>query len=215
MSRTPLAFGMLCTVLLLTEAASAYPVPFPPPQGPYVVVPPMFYPPNVLVNPTLATPPVSPATIPAPGGPFSINSFFDVFTEISLDGGTTWTTHSTVAPVSFDVYALPGGPPFVLPVEMISLDISGGTLPSGMMIRESPTQPSAGFTTYEPIGGGQFRIDSFFDVFTELSLDGGATWIPSSGPSRMSTQTPEPSSIALFTMGALGMVMLRKRRRAA
>ena len=34
--------------------------------------------------------------------------------------------------------------------------------------------PSPGRTTITDIGGGLYQIDSFFDVFTELSIDGGA-----------------------------------------
>ncbi len=53
--------------------------------------------------------------------------------------------------------------------EMLQLDIQGG----GLMIRESPTQESRGSTAITDLGGGMYHIDSFFDVFTELSLDGG------------------------------------------
>lgn len=66
--------------------------------------------------------------------------------------------------------------------EMLALDIRGGNLPPGVMIRESPTQPSMGQTRIQRMPGGGFHIDSFFDIFTELSLDGGATWIPSAQP---------------------------------
>ena len=66
----------------------------------------------------------------------------------------------------------------VFDTEMLQLDISGGTLPVGVMLRESPTLPSLGMTTTRHYPGGNFAISSFFDVFTELSLDGGQTWYP-------------------------------------
>ena len=66
------------------------------------------------------------------------------------------------------------GPTRFFDTEMLQLDISGGPL----MIRESPTLPSLGRTAITDLGG-MYRIDSFFDVFTELSLDGGQTWLPS------------------------------------
>jgi hypothetical protein len=69
--------------------------------------------------------------------------------------------------------------------EMLALDISGGSLPAGVRLRESPTRPSLGRTTIRTFGGGGFGIDSFFDVFTEVSTDGGATWVPSPEPLRM------------------------------
>ena len=56
--------------------------------------------------------------------------------------------------------------------EMLQLNIQGGTLPLGTMIRESPTLQSTGQTTVKPVAGG-FQIDSFFDIFTELSVEIG------------------------------------------
>jgi len=80
--------------------------------------------------------------------------------------------------------------------EMLQLDISGGTLPAGVRIRESPTIASLGKTDISPFGGG-FAIDSFFDVFTELSLDGGQQWVPSQSPPLPLTATqpacPDPA----------------------
>ncbi len=70
--------------------------------------------------------------------------------------------------------------------EMLQLDISGDNLPSGMRLRESPTLASTGKTAISPAPGGGFIIDSFFDVFTELSMNGGLTWQASTGaPPRM------------------------------
>ena len=82
------------------------------------------------------------------------------------------------------------------------------------MIRESPTLQSVGQTTVQPVPGG-FRIDSFFDVFTELSVDGGASWIPASGgPTHVAlNNVPEPGAAALLAFGALGFLGRRVRRR--
>jgi hypothetical protein len=63
--------------------------------------------------------------------------------------------------------------------EMLQLDIQGGALPPGARLRESPTLPSLGKTTIQPLSPtGPFQIGSFFDVFTELSFDDGAIWTP-------------------------------------
>ena len=70
--------------------------------------------------------------------------------------------------------------------EMLSMSLSGTTPFGPFMIRESPTLPSVGRTTVDDMGGGLYRISSFFDVFTELSVDGGQTWTPSvDGPARV------------------------------
>jgi len=60
-----------------------------------------------------------------------------------------------------------------------------------------------------------FHIDSFFDVFTELSIDGGASWIPSTASTHVDlAPLPEPGSLTLLGVAALGL-MARRRRRAA
>jgi hypothetical protein len=61
--------------------------------------------------------------------------------------------------------------------ELLQLSISGGSLPPMMGIRESPTLPSTGVKSVSPVPGG-WRIGSFFDIFTELSFDGGSSWTP-------------------------------------
>jgi hypothetical protein len=61
--------------------------------------------------------------------------------------------------------------------EMTQLDVSGGTFPSTWRLRESPTLHSNGQIVITTITGGD-HIDSFFDVFTELSIDSGGTWNP-------------------------------------
>ena len=58
---------------------------------------------------------------------------------------------------------------------MLSMNLTG---PPGVMIRESPTRQSTGKTSIIDIPGPMWHIDSFFDVFTELSVDGGLTWMP-------------------------------------
>src|SRR5262249_15025564 len=71
--------------------------------------------------------------------------------------------------------------------------------PGGLMIRESPTLPSRGQTEITPQADGTYRIGSFFDIFVELSTDGGATWSgATNGPVRMQlttgeTEVPKPN----------------------
>src|SRR5207244_12557307 len=76
-------------------------------------------------------------------------------------------------------------------------------LPAGVMIRESPTRASTGKTSIRQVPGGNM-IGSFFDVFPEISLDGGQSWTPaSSGAARVdmhhdpsdAPQTSQPTSL--------------------
>jgi hypothetical protein len=71
------------------------------------------------------------------------------------------------------------------------------------MIRESPTKASVGRTTITAIGGGNFQIDSFFDVYTELSVDGGATWTPSATPVHVTLQPNHPNAIPTVSQWGL------------
>jgi hypothetical protein len=77
------------------------------------------------------------------------------------------------------------------------------------IIRESPTRAGTGEFDMAPVAGG-FMISSFFDVFTELSLDGGQSWAAqTNGPTRMEG-LPEPATLSLLALG--GLAMLRRRQ---
>lgn len=98
--------------------------------------------------------------------------------------------------------------------EMLAMSLSASTAFGPLLIRESPTLASVGQTTVTALGGGQYQISSFFGVFTELSLDGGATWIPDSGGSERITllgPVPEPSTFALAGVAA-GLLALKRMR---
>jgi hypothetical protein len=109
--------------------------------------------------------------------------------------------------------------PRVYQTEMLMLNLEGQVFSQPFMIRESPTLASLGVTTTEdpcPVCDRPFpeyRISSFFDVFTELSINGGTTWVPSPQSVRI-LQTPEPGSILLLVCGVgLGMTALGRARR--
>ena len=162
-----------------------------------------------------------------PGPPLSqgqhADSFFDVFADFSLSGAGIAAVCCRESPTkqTLRLNGLPPGVPYEgYDTEMLQLDIQGGQLPPGVMIRESPTKQSLGQIHMTNAGGGQFHIDSFFDVFTELSLDGGQSWIPSDGGSSPGAalhivgDVPEPSSAVLALLGAvvLGRFGFRRRK---
>jgi hypothetical protein len=67
-------------------------------------------------------------------------------------------------------------------------------------------------------GGGSYSIDSFFDVFIELSVSGGP-FRPQVGPTtgmryqESGLPLPEPSTMILAMMGLLGLAFGRTCRR--
>ena len=129
--------------------------------------------------------------------------------DLSFNGGPA-QPQSAPATVSVNVSAT--GTPGVFDTEMVQLDIAGGTLPSAVRVRESPTLQSLGRTTVEDLGGGLYRIDSFFDIFTELSLDGGQNWLPATDPGHVTLTVPEPGSLALVGLAMAGLAASRRRR---
>ncbi|MCX6231296.1 MAG: IPTL-CTERM sorting domain-containing protein [Bacteroidetes bacterium] len=171
---------------------------------------------------------------------YSLNSFFDVFGEITtcqpmpVSGSNTISTvmtiHGNSSSGSFSVnsptiinlsFDYAEGNTKFYNTEMISLIIGG--LPGGIMIRESPTLASTGRTSLTD-DGGQYVADSFFDVFFEISIDGGQTWYPSQSPPTHlefndNIQTniiPTLSQWGLIILGfvliCMGIFYIRKRR---
>ena len=144
------------------------------------------------------------ATMPTLGGS-AIDSFFDIFFEVELttDGGTNWTPYH-LGPRPSGVRILPpvlAPPELHFDTEMLQLDLVGGGMP--VMIRESPTLKSLGGTNQRDLGGGLYRIDSFFDVFTELSVDNGQSWLPASQPLHVTTIDLTPTPTRASTWGTV------------
>lgn len=101
------------------------------------------------------------------------------------------------------------------------LEVTSTIFQSGdVIIRESPDLLSCGFYGYKALPEGGYLASSFFDVFTELSIDGGQTWTAAEGISFDNGQTwvadpvhyigaPEPATMLLL---GLGGIWLRRRR---
>lgn len=95
--------------------------------------------------------------------------------------------------------------------QITQFDVAGGNLPPNVRLRQSVTEPTLGQTTVQDLGNGQFLITSFFDVFTDLSIDGGQTWIPSDRAGHVELQAlPEPSTALLLVMG-VGFLTIGRR----
>jgi len=68
--------------------------------------------------------------------------------------------------------------------ELVAMDLQGMTPSGPLHLRESPTRASLG-RVEQPAPGIDFPAESFFDVFFEVSLDSGQTWLPVVEPVRM------------------------------
>ncbi len=149
-----------------------------------------------------------------PSGPNEIENFNSGMLGLVSVNGSPFQPVNGSGPVTTEVFGKTGNITGTFQTEMLSMNLSGVSPFGPLMIRESPTLPSLGQTSITDIGGGLYRIDSFFDVFTELSIDGGATWIPDSqGPARVYlTPTPEPSTFALVALGSGILAAHRSRQ---
>jgi PEP-CTERM motif-containing protein len=158
--------------------------------------------------------PIGKALPPPIGQPPIIDSF-SVATDVLFGDGSSG---SEVAHGTIEVFSDSGSQGESIlgryVTEILQLDVIFGTGlgRTDVRLRESPTLTSTGVTTIAPQSDGTFRIDSFFDVFTELSVDGGQSWIPASGPIHLAS-TPEPSSIVLAALGFAGLAAWCWRRR--
>ncbi len=153
---------------------------------------------NIVPSPLIESPQLQ------PGGEWTIDSFFDITFDIDFAGEPPLVATGTGHVIGTGS----GTTSRFFETEMLSLDLVSG---SPILFRESSTLPSTGQATIDSLPGGGFRIDSFFDVFMEISLDDGATWSPSQGSTRLES-TPEPSSLILIATGALAFGFLLRRR---
>jgi len=163
---------------------------------------------GVQLTPTSSNPPVY------GGGNETDHFFLSMSGQMSVNGSPSQPTSASGTGDEIELAKGPGNVTGTYNTEMLALNLSGSSLFGPYLLRESPTLPSAGETRITDIGGGQFHIDSFFDVFTELSVDGGASWIPSTGSSHVDLNpAPEPAAAALLALGLTGLVGLVRRRR--
>jgi len=134
-----------------------------------------------------AASPVSAVTLPAPGDGFEIQSSFHLYAEIDVDkaGGQTKPHYTTIdATFRFDNTSLASDDP-IQQFDAELVELTGGPI-GAIMLREDPDRKSPGRHTVETLASGRYVVDSFFDVWVEVSVDGGQTWAPAEEPIRLS-----------------------------
>jgi hypothetical protein len=152
--------------------------------------------------------------IRTPSGANELENFSSTLLGVVSVNGSPFLPGSATGPAETELFGYVGQVTGTFPSEMLAMNLSG-TSPFGpFMLRESPTLASVGQTTVTDLGGGQYNVNSFFDVFTELSLDGGASWIPSAASARM-TLVPEPSQFLLMALGGFGLALWQYRQKRA
>jgi hypothetical protein len=174
----------------------------------------------------------------APGGPYILsnpihrafttctapptivgNSTTDVFSSIvqgnlSVNGVNMGLVSGNAQVMVQVTLASVNGPVSLFNTQITQLNVSNFAGNPNIFIRIDPGTPSVGQTTETNLGGGNFQISSFFDIFTDLSVDGGATWTPATGSTHMTLgpTTPEPSTVLLLGLGLAAIGFRRLRR---
>jgi hypothetical protein len=161
---------------------------------------------------------------PTVSGNIEFDSFFDVAFEAKVGFGLGLpfqiSGSGTAQVTGIALGGQSGFPPVAeFDTELVSLDLIG---PSSILFRESPTLKSNGVTTTVGACYGvcpavilPIRVSSFFDVFTEVSIDGGNSWTGhADGAAFRVVQIPEPVSIIQAGFGATLVYMAARRRRA-
>ena len=106
-------------------------------------------------------------------------------------------------------FSMTGGSGTTMNTELTQMNANISSSLGTILLRESPTLHSYGQTDITGPSGGYYFIDSFFDVFTELSLDGGISWLPSTSSSDL-TLVPEPATMLLLAAGAIALRRCRR-----
>lgn len=192
--------------------------------------------PVVVMNPFVSAPPLTPPdTFVDFSGPPPVqfsDSFFDIFTEIDLvtsppsgglfDAGTGTTLGLRRIPPSLLF------PPEVIPIELVALHLVSaqpivvtkgvpGEQWNVVSLSLFHQGPSSG-TTGADLGNDNFRIDSFFDIFVELTIEpvGGdpslRQTITRPSPTPIQVHVPDSGSSFLLVLLGTGLLMELRRR---
>ncbi|MBW2417960.1 MAG: hypothetical protein JRH19_05410 [Deltaproteobacteria bacterium] len=150
---------------------------------------------------------VQTTTHPATG---DVTEQFDSIVEGVFDDGSGPQLATLTGPVKVVTRGKGGATTGSWDTEILSMDLSGDVGGVSIDIRKSPTRSSPGEVRVDDIGSGLYQIDSFFDVFTELSVDGGPFQPQTNEAARM--DLPEPAQLLLLLAGVPLLHWMSRRR---
>ena len=99
--------------------------------------------------------------------------------------------------------------------DLTALSLSGPAFGHTLTVMLDPSNTSSGTTSIEPyVGDGtpKFEVNSFFDVFLDLSLDSTPPLSTSIGPIFVVAGVPEPASLSLLALPMLALLLARAYR---
>ena len=162
------------------------------------------------------------ATFPPPGPSDppqteSFGSFLDIQGKVNLTDGTTMPFFLQGIPAAVGIivtFDSSNGTTTRFSTEMIQLDASFSLMGMNLVLRESPVEPSTGFTQITPASmPGTAYIESYFDIFLDLKIDSDP-FVPAENSFRVfATNIPEidAASGIFLVAGVLALVGERFR----
>jgi hypothetical protein len=166
------------------------------------------------------------AVIPSPPSPPSFNaSGQDIVSSATYVGTLTDLANTTIGPLTLTgtVEQEVLGRTFetetgTWTTDLVSLSLSGPVLGHTLTLALDPSQTSSGTTSIVPLSDGTFRINSFFDVFVELTIDTNTPLHASRGPIELTLSpvvaVPERSTWAMMILGFAGVGFMAYRRKS-
>ena len=139
-------------------------------------------------------------------------NFYVTLTAMASMGGIPGMPISFDGPLTVRVFGKTSHTTGIFDAEIESAYCTGSIGIITGIIRENPTSASLGQIGIYDTGGGDFRIENLFDIFTELSLDGGATFASDSNAPHRMVLVPEPGVLMLLVAGAAAMIRRRRRQ---
>jgi hypothetical protein len=149
-----------------------------------------------------------------PGGTGEEENFQSVLNGLVSVGGSPGMPFTLTGPVSVIAYGRTSDSELgTFNTQMLSMDLTGSVGGHSVEVMLDPNQSTLGQTTIAA-SGNMFHITSFFDIFTEISLDQGAFVPQTNGPTVVTLGTiPEPSTLVMGAIAAtLGLAYAASRR---
>ncbi len=154
-----------------------------------------------------------------PGGTGEKETFDSVLSGLVSINGTTNTPFTLTGAVEVIAYnRTSDSETGMFITQMLSMDMTGNVAGHSVAITLDPTMSTLGMTTITTESGpGAFHINSFFDVFTDISLDGGPPITTNGvGTTVILGTVPEPSALVMGGIAAAaGLAYAGWRRRRA